>query len=215
MVYLLFKKIVKIVICLPVKHLEFLWTRLNVSVRSRLNWNLEVLVLRRGDNWSTWKKTYWSKGENQQQTQPTYGLDARIWTWATLVGGSLVYIIMISELRHQDAMVPLAAAINTGGGYLFVIGFGFRMTWRIMQILEGVMGLCPTAATLSQETKVALFCLSSLAPKFFTARLRVVKQSFFSLSGQYGCRGNKAHWVRWISPFEICMILVFMQSLTQ
>ena len=27
----------------------------------------------------------------------------------------------------------------------------------------------------------------------FTARSRVVKQSFFSLSGQYGCRVNKAH----------------------
>ena len=27
-----------------------------------------------------------SKGENQQQTQPTYGVDAGIWTWATLRG---------------------------------------------------------------------------------------------------------------------------------
>ena len=43
MVFLLFKKILKIVICLPVKHLKFLWTRLNVSVRSRSNLNLEVL----------------------------------------------------------------------------------------------------------------------------------------------------------------------------
>ena len=55
------------------------------------------------------------------------------------------------------------------------------------------MGLNHTAAILSQETKVALSYLSSLAPKFFTARSRVVKQSFFSLSGQYGCCVNKAH----------------------
>ena len=46
---------------------------------------------------------------------------------------------------------------------LFVVGFGFRMTWRIMHVLEGVMGLCPTAAILFQETKVALFYLSSLS----------------------------------------------------
>ena len=49
-----------------------------------------------------------------------------------------------------------------------------------MQILDGVMGLCPTAAT---ETKVALSYLSSLVPKFFTARSRVVKQSFFQSLG--------------------------------
>ena len=33
------------------------------------------------------RKTYHSKRGNQQQTQPTYAIDARIWTWATLVGG--------------------------------------------------------------------------------------------------------------------------------
>ena len=54
------------------------------------------------------------------------------------------------------------------------------------------MGLCHKAAILSRETKVAFFYLSSQAPKFFTARSRVVKQSFFSLSGQYGRRANKA-----------------------
>ena len=40
--------------------------------------------LRRGENWSTRRKTSWSKGENQQQTQPTYGVDAVSWTRATL-----------------------------------------------------------------------------------------------------------------------------------
>ena len=54
-------------------------------------------------------------------------------------------------------------------------------------------GLCHTAAILSRETRVAFLYLSSLAPKIFTARSRVVKRSFFSLSGQYGLRVNKAH----------------------
>ena len=187
----LFKKIVKIVICLPTKHLEFLWTCLNVSVLSRSNWNLEEIVLRRGYNWSTRRKTSWSKGENQQQTQTNDGFDARIWTRATLVGGECSH--------HCPTLAPLFTfcwsvswgismqwchwlllSIQGGGGGVFiVIGFGFPITWRIMQVLEGVMGLCPTAAILSQETKVALFYLSSLTPKFFTARLRLVKQNFF------------------------------------
>ena len=40
-----------------------------------------------------------------------------------------------------------------------------------------VMGFRHTVAIKSQETKVALFYLSGLAPKFFTPRLRVVKQN--------------------------------------
>ena len=35
--------------------------------------------LRRGENWSTQRKTSRSKGENQQQTQSTYGINTRIW----------------------------------------------------------------------------------------------------------------------------------------
>jgi len=53
-------------------------------VYSRSNWNLEVL--RRGENWSTLGKTSWSKGENQEGTLPTYGVNIRIQTRATLVG---------------------------------------------------------------------------------------------------------------------------------
>ena len=52
------------------------------------NWNLGMLVLRRGENWSTQRKSPWSKGENQQQTQPMYGINPGNWTRATLVGGS-------------------------------------------------------------------------------------------------------------------------------
>ena len=52
--------------------------------------------LRRGKNQSTRRKTSQSKGENQQQTQPTYGVDARIPTRATLVGG---------ECSHHGAIL--------------------------------------------------------------------------------------------------------------
>ena len=43
--------------------------------------------MRRGKNRSTQRKTSWSKRENQQQTQPTYIIDTRTQTQATLVGG--------------------------------------------------------------------------------------------------------------------------------
>ena len=43
--------------------------------------------LRRGENQSTWRKTSWSRVENQQQTQPTYDTGSRNRTRDTLVGG--------------------------------------------------------------------------------------------------------------------------------
>ena len=67
------------------------------------------------------------------------------------------------------------------------------------------MGLCHMAAILSRETKVALFFLSSLAPKFFTARSRVVKQSFFGLSRQYDRRVTKAY--RLVTAFGVFLTL--------
>ena len=45
-----------------------------------------LLFLRRGEKWSSQRKTSQSKGENQQQTQSMYGIDARIWIWASPVG---------------------------------------------------------------------------------------------------------------------------------
>ena len=72
---------------------------------------------------------------------------------------------------------------------------GYVYTYVVRSHGTTFMGLCQTAAILSRESKVALFYLSSLVPKFFTARSRVVKESFFSLSGQYGRRVNKAHGV--------------------
>ena len=41
---------------------------------------LEVLVLRRGENWSIRWKTSRGKEENKRQTQPTRSFDAVIWT---------------------------------------------------------------------------------------------------------------------------------------
>ena len=47
--------------------------------------------LRRGENRSTRRKTSQSKGENQQQTQSTYGVDAEIRNRATLMSGECSY----------------------------------------------------------------------------------------------------------------------------
>ena len=61
---------------------------------SWLNWNLEMLVFEVRGKPEYPEKTSQSKEENQQQTQPTNGIDAGIWTRATLVGGER------SPLRH-------------------------------------------------------------------------------------------------------------------
>ena len=44
-----------------------------------------VVFLRRGENWSTRRKTSRSKGESEQQTQPTYDAKSGNRTRATLV----------------------------------------------------------------------------------------------------------------------------------
>ena len=57
-----------------------------MSVRSRSNWNVEALVFEERVR----KQEYLEKPlgeENQQQTQPTYGVDAGISTQAMLVRG--------------------------------------------------------------------------------------------------------------------------------
>ena len=55
------------------------------------------------------------------------------------------------------------------------------------------MGLFHTTAILSRETEITLFYHPNLAPEFFTARSRVVKESFLSLSAQYACHVTKAN----------------------
>lgn len=56
--------------------------------------------LRRGECRSTRIETSRSKEKDQQQTQPQYGLDAGIWTPATLVGGRCSY--------HYVTLAPLS-----------------------------------------------------------------------------------------------------------
>ena len=56
--------------------------------------------LRRWGNWKTLRKISRRKGENQQQTQPTYGVDAKIPTRTTLVGMSH------DECSHHCATLP-------------------------------------------------------------------------------------------------------------
>ena len=53
---------------LVVLHLPYSWS----------NWNLEVFGFEGRGKPEYPVKIYLSKGENQQQTQPTYGVDARI-----------------------------------------------------------------------------------------------------------------------------------------
>ena len=61
--------------------------------------------MRRGKIQTIRRKTFRSKGENQQQTQPTDGVDARISTRARLVGG---------ECSHHCATnAPLGFALCT------------------------------------------------------------------------------------------------------
>ena len=58
---------------------------------SRRNWNLEMLVFMEGGKPENPEKDPRSKGENQQQTQPTCDTGAGNRTRATLVGGECSY----------------------------------------------------------------------------------------------------------------------------
>ena len=61
-----------------------------------------LVFLRRGENRSTRRKTFRSKGENKQQTQPTYGIDAGIWIRVTIVGGE----------RSHHCVIPCSTLTN-------------------------------------------------------------------------------------------------------
>ena len=75
------------VICLSTKHQRALGTRSKVSVRSRSNWNLEMLVFVEGGKPEYPEKKPQSRDENRQQTQPTYEVESGNRTRTTLVGG--------------------------------------------------------------------------------------------------------------------------------
>ena len=61
--------------------------------------------LRRGEKRSARRKTSRSKGENQQQTQPTYGVDAGIW----------IQRRVLSPLRHLCLFLIFFVFSATGG----------------------------------------------------------------------------------------------------
>jgi len=69
--------------------------------------------LRRGEHQSTRRKTSRNKGENQQQTQPTYGVYAGSWTRATLVGG---------ECSHHCATLAPQGSSNCSRQFQFTHG---------------------------------------------------------------------------------------------
>ena len=75
------------VIYLPTKHQRALGTHSKVSVRSRSNWNLEMLVFVEGGKPENPEKNPRSRDENQQQTHATYDTESGNRTRATLVGG--------------------------------------------------------------------------------------------------------------------------------
>ena len=61
--------------CLPTKHIEVHMKTFKCAFQIASEFG-SVGFLRRGENQSTRRKTSRSNGENQQQTQPTYGVDA-------------------------------------------------------------------------------------------------------------------------------------------
>ena len=66
------------------------------------NWNLEMVVFKEWGKPEYPKKNIRGKGENQQQTQPTYGVNAGIWTPGNIVGGRV-----LSPLRHPSLIAKL------------------------------------------------------------------------------------------------------------
>ena len=80
------------------------------------NWNLEMLVFEERGKAEYPEKTFRSKGENQQQTQPTYGVDARISTWATLEGGECSHhcVIPCSSLQYSFNLIDYRQRENKG-----------------------------------------------------------------------------------------------------
>ena len=90
----------------------FIRTCWNVSVRLDRIGIWKCWFLRRGENRSTWRKTSRSKGENQQQTQPTYGVHARIRTRATLVGSERSHhCVTLARNVRQPSKFAIATKI--------------------------------------------------------------------------------------------------------
>ena len=70
-------------------------------------WIWKCWFLRRRENRSTQRKTSRSKGDNQQQTQPTYGFDTGIWTRTPLVEASALTTVPPSFLLMSGVILIL------------------------------------------------------------------------------------------------------------
>ena len=81
--------------------------------------------LRRGENRSTRRKTSRSKGENQQQTQPTYGVDTRISNPGRINGRRV-----LSPLRGYCSARCMCSAILKVFSHLFGAKFTGRKFYR-------------------------------------------------------------------------------------
>ena len=99
------------------------------STDSVSNWNLECWNFAEGGKPENPEKNPQSKGENQQQTQPTYDAGSGNRTRATLVGG---------ERSHHCAIpAPLKSAPNPQFNFIFLLNCFFFSLFRF-QILDAV-----------------------------------------------------------------------------
>ena len=81
---------------------EFKWHLHKVAIsplKSRLNWNLEMLVFEERGKPEYAEKNLSSREENQQQTQPPYGVESENRSRATSVGG-------VSALTTTPSLLP-------------------------------------------------------------------------------------------------------------
>ena len=88
--------------------------------------------LRRGENWSTWRKISRRKGENQKQTQPTYGVDAKIPTRATLVG--------MSALTTAQPLLPECSHEYGCSLYFYLLRSICTVTQRVINFMHAFFG---------------------------------------------------------------------------
>ena len=95
----------------------------------------------------TQRRTSQSKGENQQQTSPSYGIDTRVWNQDMLVGG---------ECSHHYALSPLLPLAAPSVIYSGII---VQKNWFITAAFP-YLHCTPTHSSASWKTD-ALFNLIS------------------------------------------------------
>ena len=77
------------------------FTQSTKELRSRSNWNLDMLVFVEGGKPENREKNPWSKDENQQQTQPTNDTKSGNRIQAILVGGKCSHHCVIPAPLHS------------------------------------------------------------------------------------------------------------------